>query len=144
MPRTRKVDTLLDRYDEFHRNPANKAIHWVCVPLIVWSVLGALWAISPVAAYIAIGLTMVFYLWLSLPLALGMLGVITLMVWPLTLLGERALTVSMAVFVGAWIGQFIGHALEGRKPAFLEDARSLLIGPAWLLADLYRRLGIAY
>jgi uncharacterized membrane protein YGL010W len=142
--RARNVDRLLERYGEFHRNPMNKAIHWVCVPLIVWSVLGALWSASPVAAYVAIGATMVFYLWLSLPLALGMLGVIGLMVWALPLLGSRALFVSIAVFVAAWIGQFIGHILEGRKPAFLEDVRSLLIGPVWLLADLYRRLGIAY
>jgi uncharacterized membrane protein YGL010W len=140
----RNVDRLLERYGEFHRNRTNKAIHWVCVPLIVWSVLGALSSASPVAAYVAIGATIVFYLWLSLPLALGMLGVIALMVWPLTVLGSRALIVSIAVFVAAWIGQFIGHIVEGRKPAFLEDVRSLLIGPVWLLADLYRRLGIAY
>jgi uncharacterized membrane protein YGL010W len=141
---TRNVDRLLERYGEFHRNPANKAIHWVCVPLIVWSVLAALWTVSPLAVYAAIGVMTVFYLRLSLPLALGMLGLMALMVWPLTLLGSRTLIVSIAVFVAAWIGQFIGHILEGRKPAFLEDVRSLLIGPAWLLADLYRRLGIAY
>jgi uncharacterized membrane protein YGL010W len=141
---TRNVDRLLERYGEFHRNPANKAIHWVCVPLIVWSILGALWTVSPVAVYAAIGVMTVFYIWLSLPLALGMLGLMALMVWSLTLLGSRTLIVSIAVFVAAWIGQFIGHILEGRKPAFLEDVRSLLIGPAWLLADLYRRLGIAY
>jgi uncharacterized membrane protein YGL010W len=142
--RTRNVDGLLERYGEFHRNPANKAIHWVCVPLIVWSVLAALWTVSPLAVYAAIGVMTVFYLRLSLPLALGMLGLMALMVLPLTLLGSRTLIVSIAVFVAAWIGQFIGHILEGRKPAFLEDVRSLLIGPAWLLADLYRRLGIAY
>ena len=141
---TRNVDRLLELYGEFHRNPANKAIHWVCVPLIVWSVLAALWTVSPLAVYAAIGVMTVFYLWLSLPLAFGMLGLMALMVWPLTLLGSRALFVSIAVFVAAWIGQFIGHILEGRKPAFLEDVRSLLIGPAWLLVDLYRRLGIAY
>jgi len=49
----RNVDRLLERYGEFHRNRTNKAIHWVCVPLIVWSVLGALWSASPVAAYVA-------------------------------------------------------------------------------------------
>ena len=141
---TRNIDRLLARYGEFHRNAANKAIHWVCVPLIVWSVLGALWTVSPVVAYVAIGATMVFYLWLSPRLALGMLGVLALMVWPVTLLGAHALIVSIAVFVAAWIGQFIGHIFEGRKPAFLEDVRSLLVGPVWLLADLYRRLGIAY
>jgi len=140
----RKVDELFGRYDEFHRNPANKAIHWICVPLIVWSLLGMLWAVSPIAAYAAIVASMVFYLWLSLPLALGMAAVMAAMVYPLTLLGERALIVSITVFVVAWIGQFIGHLIEGRKPAFLEDVRSLLVGPAWLLGFVYRRLGIVY
>jgi uncharacterized membrane protein YGL010W len=140
----RTVDILFERYGEFHRNSANKAIHWICVPLIVWSLLGMLWSASPIVACIAVAASMVFYAWLSLPIAAGMLGVIALMVYPLTLLGSRALVVSVGVFVAAWIGQFIGHMLEGRKPAFLEDIRSLLVGPAWLLGFVYRRLGIAY
>jgi uncharacterized membrane protein YGL010W len=140
----RTVDRMFERYGEFHRNPVNKAVHWVCVPLIVWSVLGMLWAASPIAAYFAVAAAMVFYAWLSLPLAVGMLGVVALMVFPLTLLGGRVLIVSVVVFVAAWIGQFVGHVVEGRKPAFLEDIRSLLVGPAWLLGFVYRRLGIAY
>jgi uncharacterized membrane protein YGL010W len=52
--------------------------------------------------------------------------------------------VSATVFVVAWIGQFVGHKFEGRSPAFLDDLRSLLIGPAWILGFIYRRLGIAY
>jgi uncharacterized membrane protein YGL010W len=110
----------------------------------VWSLLGMLWALSPIIACIAVAASMAFYAWLSLPIAAGMLGVIALMVYPLTLLGSRTLIVSVAVFVAAWIGQFIGHMLEGRKPAFVEDVRQLLVGPAWLLAFVYRRLGIAY
>ena len=141
---TRKIDALLSRYGEFHRHPTNKAIHWVCVPFIMWSALGMVWAASPVAACVVIAALMAFYLWLSIPLALGMVAVIALMVWPLAALGSRVLPVSVAVFVVAWIGQFVGHLIEGRKPAFLEDVRSLLVGPAWLLADLYRRLGIRY
>ncbi len=140
----RPVDRLFERYSEFHRNRANKAIHWVCVPLIVWSVLGMVWAGSTLAAGIAIAAAMAFYLWLSVPLALGMLASIALMVSSLALLGTRVLVASIVVFVAAWVGQFVGHVIEGRKPAFLEDVRSLLIGPAWLLADLYRRLGIRY
>ena len=143
-PDVRKVDELLARYGEFHRNPVNKVVHWICVPLIVWSLLGMLWAASPLAAYLAIGAAMVFYLWLSVPLAVGMLAVVALMVYPLTLLGAQALVVSIVVFVAAWIGQFIGHVVEGRKPAFLDDIRSLLVGPVWLLGFVYRRLGIAY
>lgn len=50
----------------------------------------------------------------------------------------------MTVFVVAWIAQFIGHKFEGRKPSFLTDLVYLLIGPAWVLAKLYRKLGWKY
>ena len=75
---TRTVDQLFARYGEFHRHPANKLIHWVCVPLIVWSVLGLVWSLSPLAAYAAIAAALIFYGWLSLPLAVGMLAVLGL------------------------------------------------------------------
>ena len=140
----RKVDDLFDHYGECHRNPVNKAIHWVCVPLIVWSLLGMLWATSPIAAYIAVAAAMLFYAWLSPALAVGMLGVVAPMVYALTLFGSHVLLVSAAAFVAAWTGQFVGHLIEGRKPAFMEDIRSLLVGPAWLLGFVYRRFGIAY
>ena|SRR5437773_9821162 len=140
----RLVDQLFQRYGESHRHPTNKTIHWVCVPLIVWSVLGVLWSVSPIIGYIAIGLAMLFYVWLSVPLAVGMIGIIALMVYPLTLLGDRALFASLMVFVVAWIGQFIGHRIEGKKPSFFDDVKFLLVGPAWLLGFLYRRLGIDY
>jgi uncharacterized membrane protein YGL010W len=140
----RSVDQLFERYGSFHRHPTNKAIHWLCVPLIVWSVLGLLWSASPLAAYIAIGAALAFYVWLSLPLALGMLAVLAAMLYALTWLGERALVISGVVFVLAWIGQFIGHAIERSRPSFTEDVRSFLVAPAWLLGFIYRRLGIAY
>ena len=73
-----------------------------------------------------------------------MLALFALMLYPLTLLGSKAFIVAVAVFVLAWIGQFIGHAIEGRKPSFLEDVKFLLVGPAWLLHFIYRRAGIPY
>jgi uncharacterized membrane protein YGL010W len=140
----RKVDELFERYGESHRNSVNKAIHWFCVPLITWSVLAALWAASPVVAYAGIALAVAFYAWLSPAIAIGMLGIFALMVLPLPLLGPTVLLAAVAVFVLAWIGQFIGHAIEGRKPSFFEDVKFLLIGPAWLLHFAYRRAGIRY
>ena len=140
----RKVDELFLRYGESHRNPKNEAIHWVCVPLITWSVLAALWALSPAAAYVGIGIALALYAWLSVQIALGMLALFALMTYPLTVLGSRTLVVAVAVFVLAWIGQFIGHKIEGRKPSFFEDVKFLLVGPAWLLHFVYRRLGIPY
>jgi len=140
----RKVDELFERYGESHRNRTNKAIHWVCVPAIMWSVLAALWAASPMAAWAGVALATAFYLWLSLPIALGMLVVSVAMIYPLNSLGSDTFFVAAVVFVVAWIGQFIGHAIEGRKPSFVEDVRFFLVGPAWLLSDLYRRLGVRY
>jgi len=140
----RRIDALFARYGESHRNPANKAIHWVCVPLITWSVVAALWAWSPVVAYVGIALALGFYAWLSPTIAMGMLAVLALMVYPLTRLGANALAVAAVVFVLAWVGQFIGHLIEGRKPSFFEDVKFLLVGPAWLLASVYRRAGIRY
>jgi uncharacterized membrane protein YGL010W len=140
----RKIDNLFSRYGESHRNPTNKAIHWICVPLITWSLLAALWAWTPVAAYVLIALAVAFYISLSLPIAIGMLVVSGFMVLTLTVVTEHLLIVAIVVFVAAWIGQFIGHKIEGKKPSFFEDIKFLLIGPAWLLGFAYRRLGIAY
>jgi len=141
---TRRIDELFARYGESHRNPANKAIHWVCVPLITWSVIALLWSWTPIAAYALIAASIAFYALLSPVIAVGMLGVSAALVYPLTLLGTHALLTAVVVFVAAWIGQFIGHRIEGRKPSFLDDVKFLLIGPAWLLGHVYRRFGIAY
>jgi uncharacterized membrane protein YGL010W len=140
----RRIDTLFERYGESHRNPSNKAIHWLCVPLITWSALAALWAWSPLAAYVGMGLAVMFYGWLSLPLAMGMLAVLALMVYPLTIMDSHMLLIAAVVFALAWIGQFIGHVIEGKKPSFFEDIKFLLIGPAWLLGFIYRKFGIPY
>ena len=91
-----------------------------------------------------IALALAFYAWLSPSLAVGMLAVLAVMVYPLTLLGTHVLAVAGIVFVVAWIGQFVGHVIEGRKPSFFEDVKFLLVGPAWLLGFIYRRAGIRY
>src|SRR6266550_5251901 len=140
----RKIDNLFSRYGESHRNPTNKAIHWICVPLITWSLLAALWSWMPLAACALIALAVVFYISLSLPIAIGMLALSGFMVLTLMVVTEHLLTVAIVVFVIAWIGQFIGHEIEGKKPSFFEDVKFLLIGPAWLLGFVYRKFGIAY
>ena len=140
----RKLDVLLEQYGETHQNPVNKAIHWVCVPLIMWSALAALWVASPIAAYALITFAVIYYAIMSFPLALGMLALAALMIAPLPWLGPRVLWIALGVFVAAWVGQFVGHAIEGRKPKFLQDLQFLLIGPAWLLQFVYRAAGIRF
>lgn len=154
----KSIQSWLDEYGDSHRNPVNKRIHWVCVPLIMLSALGFLWGAPRPEAFTAYGAyanwatfailaSLVYYALLSPRLAAGMLlvsAIMCLVLQGLTLLPWPLWWSCLAIFVGAWIGQFIGHKIEGRKPSFFKDLQFLLIGPVWLLADAYRRLGFAY
>jgi uncharacterized membrane protein YGL010W len=145
MPEPRTIDTLLARYSESHLNPANEVIHFVCVPVIVFTLLGLLWAVHPLAAVAASAAALVYYFKLSKPFAAGMLLMAAAMLGLLMAMPPAAvLPLSLAIFVLAWIGQFIGHQIEGKKPSFLDDLRFLLIGPLFVLSFLYRRLRLAY
>ena len=153
----RRVDELLDQYSDDHRNSTNQLIHLVCVPLIVWTVTAFLWVI-PVPAFLgkpgafaALGmfLAWLWYWKLSRKLALGLLACFILSVllnlWISQTFGMKfLLMLAVGVFVVAWIGQFIGHKVEGKRPSFLTDLVYLLVGPMWTLRKLYLRLGIGY
>ena len=142
---SRNIDALLAQYSESHRNPTNELIHFVCVPLIVFSLLGILYALHPVVALAAVGWSMWYYLQLSKPFAVGMLAMAILMLAVLAAMPPMTvLPLSIAVFVVSWIGQFIGHKIEGKKPSFLDDMRFLLIGPLFVLGFLYRRFKLVY
>ncbi len=141
----RKVDELFERYGESHRHPANEAIHWICVPLITWSVLAALWAASPAVAYVGIGAVgRVLCVALGADRRRHARAVRADGVSADAARVEHARRRRRRCSSLAWIGQFIGHAIEGRKPSFFEDVKFLLVGPAWLLHFVYRRAGIPY
>ena len=142
---TREIDVLLAKYSESHLNHANEIIHFVCVPVIVFSLLGIVWWIHPLAAVATVIAAMVYYIKLSPPFAIGMLVMSLLMLGLLSMLpGQTVLPLSIAIFVVAWIGQFIGHKIEGKKPSFFDDLRFLLVGPLFVLSFLYRRLNLRW
>ncbi len=141
----RAVDQLLGEYSESHRNPVNKRIHWICVPLILFSTLGLLWWVHPYLSLGLIAFSIVWYLRLSVPLALGMAVITGLMATVLWYTPRDVmLWVSAGVWIAAWITQFIGHEIEGKKPSFFRDIFFLLVGPMWLLAAVYRRWNLSY
>jgi uncharacterized membrane protein YGL010W len=141
----RDIDTLLEQYSESHRNHTNELIHFVCVPVIVFTLLGLVWWVHPLAAVAVCGAALWYYFQLSRPFAIGMLVMTLLMLGVLAAMPPvTVLPLSIAIFVLAWIGQFIGHKIEGTKPSFLDDLRFLLIGPLFVLSFLYRRLNLAY
>ncbi|MDE2048143.1 MAG: DUF962 domain-containing protein [Betaproteobacteria bacterium] len=142
----RTVDVLLDQYGESHQNPTNKLIHWFCVPVIVFSVLGLLGALHPYAPVALMLLSLIYYVTLSPVMAVLMLGITAAMLYALWLLSGTGYLwqVSAVLFVAAWVVQFIGHRIEGKKPSFFQDVKFLLIGPLWLLGFVLRKLGVSY
>jgi uncharacterized membrane protein YGL010W len=156
--RIRRIDVLLAEYGESHQNPTNKAIHWIAVPVIAWSVIAILWVLPtprffPAALYfnwatIACALAVLYYLTLSVPLAIGMAAFSVLAIAIIRLIESNVAIglewIAGALFVFAWVFQFAGHEVEGKKPSFFKDLQFLLIGPAWLMHFVFRRLGIPY
>lgn len=154
---TRAIDRYFASYSADHRHPLNQRIHVVAVPAILWSVVALVWCVpvfgtwtrTGIWAALAMFAAWSFYNRLSRRLGLGMLALfffcgcvcrlIEMRVGPGVLLAAAA-----AVFVFAWVAQFVGHHYEGRRPSFLTDLVYLLIGPAWVMAKCYRRLGWRY
>jgi uncharacterized membrane protein YGL010W len=156
--RIRRIDVLLAEYGESHRNPTNKAIHWIAVPVIAWSVIAILWVLPTPAPFhatpylnwatIVCALAVIYYLTLSVPLAIGMVAFSAISIGIIRLV-ESNVSINLewiagALFVFAWVFQFAGHEVEGKKPSFFKDLQFLLIGPAWLMHFLFRRVGIPY
>ncbi len=161
----RQVDVYFDKYAESHQDHTNELIHWICVPLIVFSLLGMVWAIpfpqlgflGRYAGYLnwasfLIAFAVYYYLKLSPMLSYVMLVIIGIFAAGIVTL-EKMHTeagwppmwqVCLGIFILSWIGQFIGHKIEGKKPSFLDDVKFLLIGPIWLLHFIFKKFKIPY
>jgi uncharacterized membrane protein YGL010W len=144
----RSFEQWMDEYGVDHTHPTNKLIHKFCVPLIMFSIIGILWSLprwnSINWAFVLIIPALLFYVSLKKMVMLILMIIQTLlMCWiSAVLYGQGVLLqVSITVFVFAWIGQFIGHKIEGRKPSFLQDISFLLIGPLWVNRFLLKKLG---
>ena len=156
----RKIDQFFAEYAESHQNHTNKTIHWICVPLIFWSILGFVSLIPAPHFFIqyfgaislvslgALLLVTIFYFRLSWRIALMMILIMLLMehfVYFINLQFEhQSWMVYLAVFVISWIGQFYGHKIEGKKPSFLKDLQFLLVGPIWLLHFILKKISVKY
>jgi len=153
------IESLLNTYGESHMNATNKLIHWVCVPAIMFSLFALLFAIPFFTertwyanwAVVILFFALIYYARLSTIMMFGFIVIGVLMMWGIYGLYEVAdynagklALYALIIFIIAWIGQFIGHKIEGKKPSFLQDIQFLLIGPAWLMHFVLKRLGISY
>jgi uncharacterized membrane protein YGL010W len=141
---SRRVEQLIAHYASSHRNPRNEAIHFVAIPLIMLSLCGLIFSLHPYALVAFLGASLVYYLRLSLLFA-AIMAVATALLW----LGVQAMQpyvwqISLGIFVGAWIIQFVGHKIEGKKPSFFEDIQYLWVGPIFLISRVLNRLNIRW
>ena len=152
------IDQWLNEYGQSHQNRINKIIHWLCVPLIMLSLIGLLSSIpysydleinnnsfSINTAILFLFFVSIYYFKLSKTLFFGMILISILLIKGVNILNSMDYAlwkISLSIFIIAWIGQFIGHKIEGMKPSFLKDIQFLLIGPAWLLSFIYKKLNI--
>ncbi len=152
----RTINEWLEEYAVSHQNPTNKLIHWVCVPTIFFTVIGLLYSIplgtdntitEGIVAKVIMALVLGYYFMLSKSLSVGMFfySIICIMLchWIKIQLGLNLALVSFILFVVAWIFQFWGHNIEGKKPSFLKDLQFLLIGPAWVISFIFKKIGIS-
>jgi len=133
--RMKTISEWLDEYSESHQNKTNKLIHWVCVPTIYFSIIGIMAHFSALLTALLLVLAFVFYARLDIVLAVAMAALTLMMAWFIWVL-PVGVGFFMALFVFAWIGQFYGHKVEGKKPSFFKDLQFLLIGPLWCM-DAY-------
>ncbi|NUN05470.1 MAG: DUF962 domain-containing protein [Bdellovibrio sp.] len=132
-------------YGESHQNRTNQAIHKVCVPLIFFSVVGFLllipYSLGPIrAGELIIALALGWYLTLGPKAFVLMFAQLLVCYAAFYAMGHVAyqLIPLLVIFVLAWIGQFVGHQIEGKKPSFFKDLQFLLIGPLWVLKGLLK------
>lgn len=150
------LDQWFEEYAVSHQNPKNKSIHYICVPAIFFSIVGLLMSIpsdflnnilhlnQPIIenwAVVVLIFVLLFYLRLSFAMAVK-IAVFSILCLILNYYIGQFVSLwafSIGVFVVAWIGQFYGHNIEGKKPSFLKDIQFLLIGPAWVADNLFSR-----
>jgi uncharacterized membrane protein YGL010W len=161
----RPIDVYFDKYAESHQNHTNELIHWICVPLIVFSLFGLVWAIpfphldflgkyNGFVNWASFLIAFAIYYYYKLSPVLSYVMLLIIMIFSAGIVSLEKLhnengwpemwQVCLIIFVVSWIGQFIGHKIEGKKPSFLDDIKFLLIGPIWLLHFVFKKVGIRY
>ena len=141
---TRKIDELLAYYGKSHLNPTNEVIHFFAIPLIMLSIVGLMYALHPWVAFAFMAASMVYYARLSIVFLVAMLVWSTILYWLILQMGDKVWQTSLIIFVGAWIAQFIGHHVEGKKPSFFEDMQYLWVGPLFVLSKMFQKIGIRW
>lgn len=150
----RTLEEQITQYAAYHRDRRNIATHFVGIPMIVFSIVLALsvWnaplgSVRLSAAVVVAIVASLYYFKLDLVLGIAMATYLALncvLAHELALMlgTANSLWAALAIFVVGWILQFWGHKFEGMKPAFFDDIMGLVIGPLFVMTELFFMLGL--
>jgi len=153
-----ETEDWLERYAAHHKDLTWPWIFWAAVPTFVIGTVGLLWNLPTPAQFYEISpllnwgsaflmVTAVYYFIISLSLAIGLLpflmGVGFIQLW-LPQSDYSPLRVAVGLFAAGLIGLWLGHRNKRGFGPLIEDLLTVMIGPAWILSTLYKRLGIPY
>ncbi|RYV02556.1 hypothetical protein SOPP22_08490 [Shewanella sp. OPT22] len=143
----------LSTYKSVHLDADNIKTHFIGVPTIIWSIF--VWFSMlrfPVGetgmelsfGYVFAAVVLIYYVLLHLGLAIGMVLFIAPVIYSANLVAQTLYGgwIALAVFVFGWVFQLVGHKFEKAKPAFIDDLNQLLIGPLFLMAEIFFALGL--
>lgn len=143
-------------YAAYHRDPVNRAIHFVMVPAIVWTLmvaldhvgLGTFAGIPLTAAMLVTGVLLVWYLLLDFFLGLAATALFTALLVSAIALNDTVTTqtslwIAGVLFVASWVFQFLGHGIwEKRRPALADNLLQAFVAPVFLVAETAFALGM--
>jgi uncharacterized membrane protein YGL010W len=153
-----ETDVWLTRYEDTHRDLTYPAVHWTAVPMVVLGTVGLLWSlpvpdefyrISPLfnwgSAFLMV--SVVYYFIISVSLAIGMLPFVLCVAAAQMWLAQSDFTplrVSIGLLLAGIVGLWLGHRDQSSLKSVLQDLQMIMIGPAWMLSALYKRIGIPF
>jgi uncharacterized membrane protein YGL010W len=153
----KSLQEQMDAYAAYHQDPRNKATHFVGVPLVTFSLFIFLGWFRFVqlpdfpllsGAVLFYLIVFVYYLRLSWFVALLQAPFTVALLWLADGVSRRPFTESMAVFlatfVGGWVVQLVGHAMEGRRPALADNILQVFNAPLFLTVEVLMLLGIRH
>ena len=141
-------------YVGYHQKPITRYTHFAGIPLIIFSLmifLGFFHLVIPGIldtnlAGIATIVLLVYYFRLNWRLALALTPILFCLLWIADVISyagptSGALWTFIITFVLGWGLQFLGHFLEGKRPAFMDNFWQALIAPLFLTAEVFFMAG---
>jgi uncharacterized membrane protein YGL010W len=144
---------VLKCYENYHRNPRNKALHFLGVPLVTFAlfvpmgwVRVELWGVTITLGALFSLAVLVYYFLIDFASAVGSFFVFGALLWVADVVACLPFSTSLIIFLVSLLTgtaiQLLGHYFEGRKPALLDNVFQIFTAPLFVFCEACFFLGI--